>query len=545
MRHFTTSDRTRLPAWQALKDHQQHMRAFSLASEFKQNPHRFADFSLRHEGLLFDFSKNLITAQSLELLEQLAHECGLATAIEAMFAGEAINYTEQRPALHIALREPAQSQREEVKLAQQRMALLVEQVRSGSWLGYTGKRITDIVNIGIGGSFLGPQLAVQALEPFVTPDLRCHFLANIDSSSFYQLSRDIHPETTLFIVSSKSFGTLETLKNALAARQWFLNCGGKEHELRQHFIAVSSNISKAIEFGIAEENIFPMWDWVGGRYSVWSAIGLPVALMVGMQGFHQMLAGAHSMDNHFRHTPFQNNIPVIMALLGVWYNNFWGACSQAVLPYDNYLRSLPDYLQQLDMESNGKSVNANGAALDYHSGGILWGNIGTNGQHAYHQLLLQGTRLIPADFIIAARSQNPIVDHQQWLLANCFSQSQALMCGKSLATAEQELQQKGFSDDEVKRLAPHLVIPGNRPSNTLILEQLNPFNLGALIALYEHKIYTQSIIWDINAFDQWAVELGKQLGTHIYQQLSATESCDSLDSSTAGLVRFCQQTNHS
>lgn len=547
--HYTTpSDSSQLPAWQALKEHQLQMRTFSMQAGFRQQPQRFADFSLRHNGLLLDYSKNLINSETLSLLVQLAEQSGLEQAIAAMFRGEHINSSEQRPALHVALRMPQDSRLEldgqditgQIQQVHLQMQRLIEQIHDGSWQGHTGKRITDVVNIGIGGSFLGPQLAVEALQPFSSTTLRCHFLANIDSSNFHQLARQLNAETTLFIVSSKSFGTLETLKNALAARQWFLEQGGRETDLARHFIAVSSNIAKAVEFGIARENIFPMWDWVGGRYSLWSAIGLPVALMSGMDNFRQMLAGAHSMDEHFRTAPFARNMPVVMALLGVWYSNFWNARSHAVLPYDNYLQSLPDYLQQLDMESNGKRVRHDGTPLEYDSGGIIWGNIGTNGQHAYHQLLLQGTQLVPADFIIAAKSQNPVADHHQWLLANCLSQSQALMCGKTRQAAEDELRARGHSEAEIQRLAPHKVIPGNRPSNTLLLDQLDPRSLGALIALYEHKVYVQSVIWGINAFDQWGVELGKELGERVYQLLGQSETSDSLDASTLGLIRACQ-----
>lgn len=546
MHYQNPRNSSQLPAWLALQTHRLQMNNFNMQAAFTAHPQRFSKFSIEHEGMLLDFSKNLIDEQTLQLLTQLAQQCQLDSAIEAMFRGDCINSTEKRPALHAALRMPAGQKLEVegvdvVALVQQahaQMHNLIEQVHSGSWQGYTGKRITDVVNIGIGGSFLGPQLAVEALQPFSLNLVSCHFLANIDSSAFYQLSQQLNPETTLFIISSKSFGTLETLKNALAARQWLLDQGCSTADLSKHFVAVSSNTAKAVEFGIDPANILPMWDWVGGRYSLWSAIGLPIALTVGMDNFKQMLAGAHSMDQHFQQAPFAENMPVIMALLGVWYVNFWGAHSQAVLPYDNYLQSLPDYLQQLDMESNGKQVRHDGSPLGYDSGPVIWGNIGTNGQHAYHQLLLQGTQLIPADFIIAVNSQNPIADHQQWLYANCLSQSQALMCGKNRQAVEDELREKGCSEDEVLRLAPHKEILGNRPSNSLILEQLDPKRLGALIALYEHKVYVQSVIWGINAFDQWGVELGKELGDKVYQLLNQPQQQAATDASTQGLIKL-------
>lgn len=537
------------PAWLALQAQRLQMNNFNMHAAFNASPGRFDRFSVEHQGILLDYSKNLLDETTLQLLFKLAQQCQLESAISAMFDGARINSTEQRPALHCALRLPAGSSLcvdgqdvvTEVHQAHRQMEQLAERIHNGSWRGYTGNSITDVVNIGIGGSFLGPQLAVEALQPFHLPHLRCHFMANIDSSEFYQLSRQLDPARTLFIVSSKSFGTLETLKNASAARQWLLNHGASQQDLARHFIAVSSNIDKAVEFGIAQENILPMWDWVGGRYSLWSAIGLPIVLAAGMPAFKAMLAGAHAMDQHFQHTPWNNNMPVIMGLLGIWYINCWNAHSHAVLPYDNYLRSLPDYLQQLDMESNGKQVRHDGTALGYSSGPIIWGNIGTNGQHAYHQLLLQGTSMIPADFIVAVRSQNPIADHQQWLYANCLSQSQALMRGKSRQTIDEELREQGYSEEQIVQLAPHKEIPGNRPSNSLVLDQLDPERLGALIALYEHKVYVQSVIWGVNAFDQWGVELGKQLGDSIYQLLDNSGKQASIDGSTMALVNRFQQ----
>ncbi len=538
-----------LPAWQALLQQRAAMQYYSMQAAFDADPQRFERMSVHHQDMLLDYSKNLIDSTTLSLLTQLAEQAGVPQALQAQYDGALINTTEHRAALHSALRRPASDslifEGEDIVAAvhqvHERMEHLVNQLQGGQWTGFDGQTITDVVNIGIGGSFLGPQLAVEALQPFASGHLRCHFLANIDSSEFHQISRQVVPARTLFIVSSKSFGTLETLKNAQAARQWMLDSGCSEADLARHFIAVSSNVSKAVAFGIAEENILPMWDWVGGRYSMWSAIGLPIALSVGMAHFRALLDGAWQMDQHALHAPLNANMPVIMALLGIWYANFHGAQSHAVLAYDNYLQSLPDYLQQLDMESNGKRVRHDGQPLAYASGPVIWGNIGTNGQHAYHQLLLQGTQVVPADFIIAARSQNPVADHQQWLFANCLSQSQALMLGKPLARAEDELRQKGLSEPQIKALAVHKVIPGNRPSNTLVLPQLDPQRLGALIALYEHKVFVQSVIWGINAFDQWGVELGKELGDQVYPLLDGSSDGAGLDSSTLGLAALYRQ----
>ncbi len=541
-----------LPAWQALQQQQAAMRNYSMQAAFEADPQRFSHMSIRHQDMLLDYSKNLTDSTTLSLLVQLAEQAGVPRALQDQYNGAIINTTEHRAALHSALRRNAGDSlvfegTDIVAAVQQvhgQMERLVNQLHSGHWTGFDGQTITDVVNIGIGGSFLGPQLAVEALQPFATGHLRCHFLANIDSSEFHQISRSVDPARTLFIVSSKSFGTLETLKNAQAARQWLLDQGCAESQLARHFIAVSSNVAKAVAFGIAEENILPMWDWVGGRYSMWSAIGLPIALSVGMTHFKAMLDGARQMDQHALNAPLAENMPVIMALLGIWYANFHGAQSHAVLAYDNYLQSLPDYLQQLDMESNGKRVRHDGQPLSYASGPVIWGNIGTNGQHAYHQLLLQGTQMIPADFIIAARSLNPVADHQQWLFANCLSQSQALMLGKSQARIEDELRQKGLPETQVKALAVHKVIPGNRPSNTLVLPQLDPQRLGALIALYEHKVFVQSVIWGINAFDQWGVELGKEMGEQIYPLLGDESPAGTLNASTQGLIDLYRQANN-
>ncbi|WP_137971052.1 glucose-6-phosphate isomerase [Pseudomonas sp. F(2018)] len=539
-------DVTTLPAWQALRQHRQAMQDFSMRDAFASDAKRFERFSMSTSGIFLDYSKNLLSEETRTLLVNLAREAGLQEAIEALFNGEHVNSSEGRPALHTALRRPigdcvmvdGANVMPDVHRVLNQMTDIVGRIHSNLWRGYSEKTITDVVNIGIGGSFLGPQLVSEALLPFTQHGVRCHYLANIDGSEFHELAAKLNAETTLFIVSSKSFGTLETLKNAQAARSWYLARGGTEEKLYRHFIAVTSNNQAAIEFGIREKNIFPMWDWVGGRYSLWSAIGLPIALAIGMSNFKELLSGAYSMDNHFRSTSFDKNMPVLLALLGVWYGNFWGAQSHAILPYDHYLRNITKHLQQLDMESNGKSVRQDGSPVSVETGPVIWGGVGCNGQHAYHQLLHQGTPLIPADFIVPVVSYNPVADHHQWLYANCLSQSQALMLGKCRNEAEAELRAKGLSEDEVQRLAPHKVIPGNRPSNTLVLERISPRRLGALVAMYEHKVFVQSVIWGINAFDQWGVELGKDLGKGVYQRLTAWDAAPAEDASTQGLIDF-------
>jgi len=517
-----------------------------MREAFNADPQRFTQFTLSSCGLFLDYSKNLINAETRNLLVGLANEVDLKGAIKSLFDGEIVNSSEGRPALHTALRRPVGDKLSvngvnvmpEVHKVLNQITDLVGRIHDGLWRGYTEKPITDVVNIGIGGSFLGPELVSEALLSYAQKGVRCHYLANIDGSEFHELTMKLRAETTLFIVSSKSFNTLETLKNAQAARAWYLAQGGSEAELYRHFIAVSSNNAAAVAFGIREENIFPMWDWVGGRYSLWSAIGLPIALAIGMSNFKELLSGAYTMDQHFLTAPFEQNMPVLLALLGVWYGNFWGAQSHAILPYDHYLRNITKHLQQLDMESNGKSVRQDGKPVSTDTGPVIWGGVGCNGQHAYHQLLHQGTQLIPADFIVPIVSFNPVSDHHQWLYANCLSQSQALMLGKTLAEAETELRDKGMSEAEVQKLAPHKVIPGNRPSNTLVVERISPRRLGALVAMYEHKVFVQSVIWGINAFDQWGVELGKELGKGVYNRLVGSEETPAEDASTQGLINY-------
>ncbi|KJU80784.1 glucose-6-phosphate isomerase [Ectopseudomonas oleovorans] len=537
-------DVTTLPAWQALQQHRAEMAGFSMREAFAADTRRYQRFSLDSCGLLLDYSKNLIDERGLELLIQLAEQAGLQESIANLFNGEQVNASEGRAALHMALRSPIGRRLlvdghdiiPEVHRVLNQVTELVSRIHSGLWRGYSEKPIKEVVNIGIGGSFLGPQLVSEALRPFTQRGVRCHYLANIDGSEFRELTARLDPETTLFIVSSKSFGTLETLKNTLAARDWYLAMGGPEEELHRHFIAVTSNRKAAIEFGIGEENIFPMWDWVGGRYSLWSAIGLPIALAIGVSNFKELLAGAYAMDQHFTQAPLAENMPVLMALLGIWYTNFWGAQSHAILPYDHYLRNFTKHLQQLDMESNGKSVRQDGSELNIATGPIIWGGVGCNGQHAYHQLLHQGRLLVPADFIVPVNSYNPLSDHHQWLFANCLSQAQALMQGKTREEAEAELRARGMPEAEVQRLAPHKVIPGNRPSNILVMNRIAPFELGALVALYEHKVFVQSAIWGINAFDQWGVELGKEMGKEVYQRLTGQLDSSASDASTQGLI---------
>ncbi|EUB85838.1 glucose-6-phosphate isomerase [Pseudomonas sp. GM30] len=542
----TPHDVTALPAWQALKDHRQAMQDFSMREAFNADPQRFNQFTLSSCGLFLDYSKNLINAETRNLLVGLANEVDLKGAINALFDGEIVNASEGRPALHTALRRPVGDKLSvngvnvmpEVHKVLNQITDLVGRIHDGLWRGYTEKPITDVVNIGIGGSFLGPELVSEALLSYAQKGVRCHYLANIDGSEFHELTQKLRAETTLFIVSSKSFNTLETLKNAQAARAWYLAQGGSEAELYRHFIAVSSNNAAAVAFGIREENIFPMWDWVGGRYSLWSAIGLPIALAIGMSNFKELLSGAYTMDQHFQSAPFEQNMPVLLALLGVWYGNFWGAQSHAILPYDHYLRNITKHLQQLDMESNGKSVRQDGTSVSTDTGPVIWGGVGCNGQHAYHQLLHQGTQLIPADFIVPIVSFNPVSDHHQWLYANCLSQSQALMLGKTLPEAEAELREKGMSEEQVHKLAPHKVIPGNRPSNTIVVERISPRRLGALVAMYEHKVFVQSVVWGINAFDQWGVELGKELGKGVYNRLVGSDETVADDASTQGLINY-------
>ena len=547
-----TASLTQSPLWQQLQQHYQSIRHQHMRDWFAADPQRFQRFHLSAAGLSLDYSKNRITHDTLQLLLQLAQERNLPAQIEGLFRGDAVNRSEQRPALHTALRNFSDRPvlvngtdiMPEVRATIRRMEEFCWKIRRNQWRGYTNKAFTDVVSIGIGGSFLGPKLASGALKPYWDSRLNIHYLANIDGSHITEILRRLDPATTLFIIQSKSFGTQETLKNALACRHWFLDNGGTEADLAKHFTAVSSNVQKAVEFGIAEDNIFPMWDWVGGRYSLWSAIGLPLALAVGIDNFRELLRGAYEMDEHFRTAPLHQNMPVIMALLGVWYVNFFDVGSHAILPYDHYLRSLPAHLQQLDMESNGKSVTQDGTPVDYDTGPIIWGGVGTNGQHAFHQLLHQGTHFSPCDFIMPMQSHNPIDNFHAMLVSNCLSQSQALLQGKSEAEALQELLDSGMDAEAARQLAPQKVIPGNRPSNTLYFPRSRPATIGALIALYEHKVAAQGMLWGINSFDQWGVELGKQLGNKVLHALQGEPVPANFDGSTQGLIQAYLHMQH-
>ncbi|WP_299802171.1 glucose-6-phosphate isomerase [uncultured Shewanella sp.] len=540
---------TQQASWQALEKHSKslpHMREL-----FSSEPERFSNMSTQACGLFLDFSKNRASQETMSLLFNLAKDSQLESKIKAMFAGQAINNTEHRAVLHTALRAPANKVINvdgnnivaEVQQTLAKMGEFVESLTSGQWKGYTGKTITDVVSIGIGGSFLGPKIVSQALRPYWTGELNCHFVANVDGTSITEKLKGLDPQTTLFVMSSKSFGTQETLTNTLTAKEWFLSQGASQSDVAKHFVAVSSNVSKATEFGIDASNIFPMWDWVGGRYSLWSAIGLPIALLIGMDNFKALLAGAHEMDEHFANTPLENNMPVIMGMFSLWYGNFFNAQSHVVLTYDHYLRGLPAYFQQLDMESNGKSVTLNGTDVDYSTGPIIWGGEGTNGQHAYHQLLHQGTALVPADFIMPLNSHNPVGEHHVQLASNCFGQTQALMQGRTFDEALAELKKSDLGEEQKQLIAQHKVMPGNKPSNTILMDKLTPSTLGSLIALYEHRTFVQGAIWQINSFDQWGVELGKQLGNDVLERLVADVDAKELDSSSNGLINLFRQGN--
>lgn len=527
---------------QRLQAHRQRLFGAGLISLFRQDQQRFARFNAKAAGLLMDYSKNHLDAAALADLMELARVAGLADAIQALFDGQPVNHTEGRMALHTALRlrdeELPPAVADVVLQTRRQLFAAVARIHSGDWRGYTGKRIDTIVNIGVGGSDLGPNMAVDALQSFHTGSLRFHFVSNVDPTHIARALQACNPETTLFIVASKTFTTLETLANAQAARDWFVQRAGSESAVALHFAAVSVNVAATSRFGIAPENVFPMWDWVGGRYSLWSSIGMSIALALGEDGFREFLDGARELDQHFRTAPFEQNLPVIMALLGVWHVNFVGCQSQAVICYDQNLAQFPAYLQQLDMESNGKSVQRNGQPVEWKTGAVLWGGVGTNTQHSFHQLLHQGTLTVPVDFIVGVRSRTPVGEQQADLYANCLAQSQALMQGRSLTEVQQEMQAKGIDPAQIARVAPHRVIAGNKPSTTLVYETLTPRILGALIALYEHKVFVQSVIWNINPFDQWGVELGKQLSGEITPILKAGGTDPRLDGSTQGLIDF-------
>ncbi|MDD5037376.1 MAG: glucose-6-phosphate isomerase [Methylococcaceae bacterium] len=537
---------TQLPAWQVLQEHQWDIARLSMRDLFEADPERFERYSLRLDDLLFDYSKNRFTDETLEHLFTLARQADLAAKIEAMFRGDRINITENRAVLHIALRNRSnrailldgRDVMPDVNRVLQRMRHFSEAVRSHEWRGYTGKPITDVVNIGIGGSDLGPKMVVKALTPYCRPELRLHFVSNVDEADLVETIKYLDRETTLFIVASKTFNTLETMANAHSARDWFLAGAKDEEAVAKHFVAVSTNVERVRNFGIDTNHMFEFWEWVGGRYSLWSAIGLPIAVAVGMDHFEELLAGAHKVDEHFRTRPFESNIPVVMGLLGIWYNNFFGAQSQAILPYDQYLDFLPDYLQQADMESNGKSVDIHGKRLDYDTGPVIIGQPGTNGQHAFYQLIHQGGKLVPCDFLAAAQSHHQLGEHHAILISNFLAQTEALMRGKTPAEARAELEAEGAALDKLEELALAKTFPGNKPSNSFLYRKLTPETLGMLIALYEHKIFVQGAIWDINSFDQMGVELGKQLAKTVFQDMAGDEPVTSHDSSTKGLLNY-------
>jgi glucose-6-phosphate isomerase len=532
------------PAWHALIEHQREMADVHMRGLFDRDPERFERFSLRMGDILFDYSKNRITEETMALLMDLAREANLAEWIEAMFTGEKVNTTEDRAVLHVALRNRSnrpilvdgQDVMPEVNRVLDKMRRFSESVRSGEWKGYAGQAITDVVNIGIGGSDLGPKLVTTALQPYGKPDLRGHYVSNVDGTDLVETLKPLRPETTLFLVASKSFTTQETMTNARSARAWLLDAADDEAAIAKHFVAMSTNESGVAEFGIDTANMFEFWDWVGGRYSVWSAIGLSVALYLGMDRFEAFLSGAHQVDLHFRNTPFERNAPVVMALLGIWYNNLFGAETHAILPYDEYLTHFPAYFQQGDMESNGKRVTRNGEWVDTTTGPILWGQPGTNGQHAFYQLIHQGTKLVPCDFLVAAQSHNPLGDHHRILISNFLAQTEALMKGKTSDEVRAELVSQGYSGERLERLVPAKTFPGNRPTNSFLYPKLTPEVLGSLIALYEHKIFTQGVIWNVNSFDQMGVELGKQLAKTVLPELEGDEEVSTHDASTNGLI---------
>ena len=537
---------TQTKAWKALSEHFA-QNDFELRTLFKYNPERFDQFSVKRENYLFDFSKNLIDAKTFQLLQNLAVECDLKSAIDAMFSGEKINETEGRAVLHTALRDfsakeilvDGENIKPGIKKVLDQMKAFSERVISGAHKGFSGREITDVVNIGIGGSDLGPVMVCSALKHFKTR-LNVHFVSNVDGNHIAEVLKDLNPETTLFIIASKTFTTQETMTNAASAKDWFLK-NGKQEEVAKHFVALSTNVESVKNFGIAEENIFEFWDWVGGRYSLWSAIGLSISLAVGYENFEQLLKGANESDTHFETADFKENIPVLMGLLGIWYRNFFDAGTYAVLPYSQYLDRFAAYLQQGDMESNGKCVDRNGDFVEYETGPIIWGEPGTNGQHAFYQLIHQGTELIPADFIAYAKSCNEVSDHQEKLMANFFAQTEALAFGKNEEEVQAEFKKSGTSEDEIKRLTNYKVFHGNTPTNSLIINELTPFSLGQLIALYEHKIFVQGIIWNVFSFDQFGVELGKVLAGKILTELENTETIASHDSSTNGLMNYFKQ----
>ena len=535
---------TQTQAWQQLTQHFSAMRQVQMKDLFAADPQRFAQFSQRFEDVLVDYSKNIVTADTLNALLQLAEECGLKGSIQAMYSGEKINATEGRSVLHVALRNRSNRPilvdgvdvMPEVNAVLAKMEAFSKRILSGEWKGYTGKSITDIVNIGIGGSDLGPVMVTEALKPYWQTGMSVHFVSNVDGTHIAETLKPLNPETTLFCIASKTFTTQETMTNAETARDWFLNTAKDQSQVAKHFVALSTNEKAVAAFGIDTANMFEFWDWVGGRYSLSSAIGLPIACVIGFENFKALLEGLHAMDEHFYHTPFEQNIPVLLALIGIWYNNFFDAAAEAILPYDQYLHRFAAYFQQGNMESNGKYVDRNGHPVAYQTGPIIWGEPGTNGQHAFYQLIHQGTKMIPCDFIAPAQSHNPLGDHHLKLMSNFFAQTEALLMGKTEAEVEAELQKQGKSAAAIAELTPFKVFQGNKPTNSILVKKIDPRTLGILIAMYEHKIFTQGVIWNIYSFDQWGVELGKQLANQILPELENASAVHSHDASTNGLI---------
>ncbi|MEI2613525.1 MAG: glucose-6-phosphate isomerase [Methylotenera sp.] len=544
---------TTLPVWQTLCQHQQSVVKLHMRDLFANDPKRFEKYSFHLDDILFDFSKHRITDETLPFLIQVAREADIENWRDKMFSGEKINITENRAVLHTALRNRSNTPvlvdgkdvMPDINAVLAQMRTFANKVRKGDWKGFTGKRITDIVNIGIGGSDLGPVMVCDALKPYANPDLNIHFVSNIDGAHLMRALEKCTPETTLFIVASKTFTTQETMTNAHSARNWFLKAAKDESHIAKHFVALSTNSKAVQEFGIDLANMFAFWDWVGGRYSLWSAIGLSIALYIGMDNFEALLTGAHEMDIHFKTAPLEKNIPVIMALIGIWYNNFFHVDTNAILPYDQGMARFPAYMQQADMESNGKFICRDGKRIQYKTGPVIWGEAGTNGQHAFYQLIHQGTQIVPADFLIPVHSHYAIgkhgYAHHKILLANFLAQTQALMLGKTKEQARAELEQQGMSIEALEKLLPHKVFEGNRPTTSILFDKLTPNTLGKLIALYEHKIFVQGIIWDINSFDQWGVEYGKQIAQQILPQLTNDEVVSNYDSSTNGLINHTKQ----
>jgi glucose-6-phosphate isomerase len=541
---FPTVNPTTTNAWNALEDYFKTFKGTQMKDLFAGDPKRFEKYSIKFEDILVDFSKNIVDDHTFSLFMQLARECGLKDAIASQFSGEIINKTEKRPVLHTALRNRSSNPvyvdgknvMPDVHRVLEQMKMFSESIISGSWKGYSGKPITDIVNIGIGGSDLGPLMVTEALKHYQKENINLHFVSNVDGTHIAETLKLVHPETTLFIIASKTFTTQETMTNAGSARDWFLSKAGNPDFVKNHFVALSTNAKAVAEFGIDTRNMFEFWDWVGGRYSLWSAIGLSIACGIGMENFIELLEGAYAMDRHFAETEFEHNIPVILATIGIWYNNFYGAETEAILPYDQYLHRFAAYFQQGNMESNGKHVDRNGKKVTYQTGPILWGEPGTNGQHAFYQLIHQGTKMIPCDFMAPAISHNPLSDHHPKLLANFFAQTGALMLGKTAIHVEAELKAAGKSQSEIDEMLPYMVFMGNIPTNSFLFKKLTPRTLGSLIAMYEQKIFVQGVIWNIFSFDQWGVQLGKQLANIILPELEGDAEVKSLDASTNGLI---------